>query len=134
MKIIASRPPNYEDIVAVFPEASSLSVVFCYGDTIFSPSGLVLPPEIIAHEGVHCGQQGTEDAGIRDWWKAYLTDGDFRLAQELPAHRAEYRCYKALHKDRNNASRYLHHVATKLASSLYGNLLNESQARKEIMK
>lgn len=134
MNIVIAEPPIIEEIVSVFPEARNFGVVFAWGSTIFNPSGGYVPPEIRAHEGIHYGQQTDEDATIRAWWRKYLVDVDFRYSQELPAHRAEYRYWVQTHKDRNGRSRFLHHVAGKLASSLYGNMVSQSVARKAIMK
>lgn len=131
MNIVNSAPPNYKDIVSVFPAAAKPGVIFTYGDTIYNPSGGPISDPLMAHEGIHCGRQGTE---VKKWWSKYLVDPEFRLAEELPAHRAEYRAFKTICSDRNAINSYLIEVANRLSSPLYGAVITQWKARKEIMK
>lgn len=130
MNIVKGLPPNYADIVAVFPAAAGTQTIFTYGTTVYIPSGNTLTRALEIHEGVHIAQQKDPES----WWKQYLVDPEFRLAMELPAHRAEYRSFKVMYNDRNEQNRYLHAVASRLASPLYGGLLSTTQARREILK
>lgn len=131
MNVVKGLPPNFGDVVAVFPNASNPGVIFTYGDTIYNPSGILLTPELHAHEGIHCGRQGDH---VEDWWIQYLRDAEFRLNEELLAHRAEYRTYAASERDRNTQNSYLRQVARRLAGPLYGNMITEGQAIREIKK
>lgn len=127
MKVVQDFPPNIEAIRKVLTPAPT--AIFAYGDTIYNPSGGVLSAELRAHEEVHQRQQaGDPDA----WWEKFLTDGEFRLAQELEAHRREYQHFCARVKDRNTRSRYLHSVATRLASPMYGNIISFREASRRI--
>lgn len=131
MEIVNSLPPNYTEILAVFPSAANHGVIFTYGDTIFNPSGGSISPELFAHEGLHSGRQGSD---VDRWWAKYLVDTEFRLEEELLGHRAEYRAFIARHKDREQVNQYLQAVAQRLSSPLYGNIITMNKARKEIMK
>lgn len=130
LNVVKGLPPNFADIVAVFPAAAGIDTIFTYGQTVYVPSGNTLTRALEIHEGVHMAQQSDPES----WWKRYLVDPEFRLDQELPAHRAEYRAFKIMYNDRNEQNRYLHAVASRLASPLYGGLLTVSKARKEILK
>lgn len=108
-------PPNYTAINRAF-KVRGKGVWFCYGDTIYNPSRLKIPPSIMAHETVHMHQQGDDPA---KWWTDYIRDREFRLHQEIPAHCAEYRWFK-----NNGMAAPLGMIATRLASPLYGNLID----------
>lgn len=127
MQTVQGYPPNFKDIVAVFPAAAEPNVVFTYGASIYVPSGKPLVAPIQAHEMIHSLRQGTDPAG---WWEKYLVDVEFRLVEELAGHTAEYRAALQTVKDRNEVAKYLQVVATRLAGPLYGNLLTPAAARK----
>ena len=50
INIIIDRPPNFEEILAVFPMASGRGVVFAYCDRIYNPDGVEISPSLFAHE------------------------------------------------------------------------------------
>ena len=130
------RPPNYEAILAVFPGAAGEGIVFAYGD-IYNPSGLKLPPELIAHEKVHCERQ--IEMGVEAWWDCYLVDGAFRFNEELLAHIAEYKSIMSKYNYKDHAigrvrQRAIEHVARKLAAPLYDRMVTVHQAITAIRK
>lgn len=131
MNVVNSTPPNFGDILAVFPDAIKPGVIFTYGNTIYNPSGVELSSALRAHEGIHCGRQGAE---VGRWWARYLVDAEFRLEEELLGHRAEYRTFIGTTRNREAHNNYLQQIANRLASPLYGNLLSMQQARKAITK
>jgi hypothetical protein len=128
MRIVRERPPNFEAIAKVFPEAYSPTVIFCWGDTICNPFWVPLTKALVAHEEVHCGQQGGDPAG---WWQDYLSDAEFRLAQELPAHAAEYRV-ASFGLARPARRFYLKDISEKLSAPLYGRIISTEEAKKRI--
>lgn len=133
MNIVRGKPPNFKEIVAVFPFASREGVIFTYGDTVYVNGTPVLPPQLKAHEATHIEQQTRPgNGGPETWWARYLEDPTFRLDQELRAHRAEYRTLKTL--DRNGAFRALPFIAGRLASPLYGSMITLAEAKRAILK
>jgi hypothetical protein len=108
-------PPNIIEIAAHFPLSGD--EIFTYGDTIYTPAQL--SRSLVAHEKVHIKQQ--LGMGPEAWWDRYLEDPQFRLEQELEAHRAEYK-----------AGGKLSEIAERLASPLYGGLVSEDEAREMI--
>lgn len=129
MKIVVDFPPNIGDIVATFPLSGN--EIFTWGETIYSPSTEKLPIELIAHENVHCKQQGEE---IQAWWDRYLIDPEFRFRQELEAHIVEYRVYCNNQPNRNMRRVYLREVSKRLASPMYGNMVTFEKAKRMIRK
>lgn len=128
MKVVRSRPPNYDLIVTAMPVIRGVSnVMFCYGDTIYSPDCEFIPAELLAHEAVHSTRQLA--MGVDLWWREYLIDAEFRLKEEYLAHRAEYR-YLADNGNRDQRRAAAAHVGKRLSSALYGNLINRAQAIK----
>lgn len=128
--IVDALPPNFDAILAAFPEASRPNLIFSYGDRIYYRGDAALPPELLAHEKVHCARQ--LDIGIGAWWERYIAETAFRLDEELLAHRAEYEAARARRGDRNAQARMLHVIAQRLSSPLYGGLLSYPEARRLI--
>jgi hypothetical protein len=132
MRVVAAYPPNFLDVVAAFPGARGRGVVFTWGGTLYNPDGGRVSSAIHAHEEVHHAQQGDAEAGIVEWWKSYLTDGAFRLAAEVPAHRAEYRAF--CRGSVSGRERYLRAITDRLASPFYGGLVDRARARRLILE
>lgn len=132
MHIAVALPPNFDEIVAAFPNATKPGVLFAYGDTIYNPSNVNIPPQLIAHEGVH-EQQQIAAGGPRPWWREYIDDVEFRAEQELTAHQAEFINYCQRVRDRNLQAKTLHLIASRLAGPLYGNAMSFSEARRRIL-
>lgn len=127
-RIVVGIPPNYAAIKARFPGCDRKGVIFSYGDTIFNPSAVSIPREIIVHEATHGLRQ--QDQGVERWWKRYIEEPFFLLDEELYAHRNEY---KALVRRHGPGPKYLRRVAGRLAGPLYGNLLTLEQAMHAIL-
>lgn len=124
-------PPNYDDIIKRFPIVQTKkSIIFCYGDTIYSPHNEFVPDHLKCHEAVHMKRQLATDGGAEAWWETYLKDDSFRFFEEFLAYKEEYYFMK------NNAqNRKMRRLAEKscgkrLASPIYGGLISEAQARK----
>lgn len=134
LKIINGEyPPNIADIQRVFPLAMrKVGVVFSYGNAIYNPSGQKIPLAIVEHEHVHAVRQREHQGGVEGWWAEYLRDPQFRLMEELLAHRAEYRSYIETAPNRKMRRASLKVVAQKLAAPLYGGLINVKTAEKWI--
>ena len=133
MNIVRGTPPNFKEIVAVFPFAKREGVIFTYGDTVYVNGVPELPPQLKAHENTHIEQQTRPgNGGPAAWWARYLEDATFRLDQELRAHRAEFRTLKTL--NRNQAYRSLDFIAGRLASPLYGSMITLQEAKRAILK
>lgn len=126
MKVVVGRPPNFAAILSVFPQAADPNVLFCYGDTIFSPGGDYVPPQLIAHEEVHERQQRV--IGPVKWWDYYLANPRWRFNEELEAHIVEYHEFIKHTRNRQLQRNYLAAVAKRLASPLYGNVVAFDEA------
>lgn len=128
MQVITDKPfPLLDRVQKAFPVPPN--AVFAYGEDLYAPIGANITLDLMMHEATHAVQQS---AGAEIWWERYLTDDAFRLAQEVQAYRAQYAFFCASHKDRNTQARFLHRIATDLASPLYGNLCPFSEAYKLI--
>lgn len=131
MRVVVARPPLFAEIDAAFGVAGK-PVIFAWGDTIYNPQGGPISVELQAHESVRGQRQG---GAIEAWWRRYIAEPEFRLAEEIPAHQAEYRefCRNNVNgKARNGRRLVLHHIAARLASPLYGRLVSYDAARKLI--
>ena len=132
VKIIHSRPPNYSDILRVFPKAAGKKVIFAYNNAIYIPSGRELPPELRAHEFVHLGRQGETEEEAQEWWYKYLNDQSFRYHEEVLAHRAEYETLLFPESTRQRRRGALKATAKKLSAPLYGSMTTRQQALKDL--
>lgn len=130
MKIIKAYPPNFADIAKVFPVKGKPGIIYAWGDRIYNPTGITIPDYLLAHERVH-GVRQASGHSIRGWWQAYIESPEFRLAEEILAHRAEYRAYRDSPKT-TGVPNYLAMMAMRLSGPLYGNLIHYHDAIKEI--
>lgn len=119
MKIEIANPPMFDEILKVFPKAAGPGVIFAWGDTIFNPSGILIPPALLAHEEVHGCRQLTRHDQVKQWWAEYLADPEFRYNEELHAHAAELNSLKRSIKDRNQRARLMQATAVRLLAPLY---------------
>jgi hypothetical protein len=113
--IIIDHPPNFEAIKAAFPKSENPGVLFAFDGDVYNPSGIVVPPALIAHEEVHLHRQIRN--GAYDWWGHYIHDSEFRYYEELLAHVAEFKMQRT--RDRNFVARLMVHTALRLVAPLY---------------
>lgn len=133
MKQKTETPPNYIAIAKVFPNLDLDNTLFCYGDTIYNPSGKTISPDLEIHEDTHRQQQG--DAPEL-WWEQYLTDIHFRLKQELEAYGAQYNfACKAIEEIKGGGRMKqwaLDNMAHALCSPMYGSIITFGEAQSKI--
>jgi hypothetical protein len=123
-RIVRGFPPNISEIRARLNPGPR--TVYAYDDTIYSPSGMDLPLDLIRHEETHFAQQKLA-GGADAWWQRYLDDPQFRLEQEIEAYRAQYATIAGL--PRQQRRRLLQHICKTLSSGLYGRRVTAEQAR-----
>jgi hypothetical protein len=126
---VRAYPPNIDEIDAAF-HVRGKPVFFAYSDRIYNPAGVLIPPQIHVHEHVHCARQGGDPDG---WWQKYIADVAFRLAEEIPAHQAEWRAYKMRHSQPEKRKWALDSIVARLASPLYGGMIDYHSARAAIL-
>lgn len=131
MQVVNDYPPNFDEIDAVF-HTRGKPVLYAFGDRIYAPGGQAVSPALMAHEGVHGRRQGPDVLG---WWRRYIDDVQFRLAEEIEAHAAEYAYLLGHSSGRNDRRRHLAVTAARMAAPLYryGSLLTSARAR-DILK
>ena len=134
-RIIVGTPPVWDQCIAAFGRNTIVGkpVIFSWGRYIYNPTDCDISKALMAHEAVHgerqIADQDTNEA-ITRWWERYLHDKQFRLEEELLAHRAEYHACRKRHGPRPADLRM---IAGRLASPLYGNLLTQETARHAIL-
>jgi hypothetical protein len=97
-----------------------LPVLFAWADTLYNPKRISVPSELIAHEVKHGERQIASELSIEQWWQRYIDDEEFRLAEELEAHVAEfYGVIARIGLGRQARRRAHNHVAVRLAQPLY---------------
>src|SRR5581483_9466496 len=119
--VVNAEPPRIDEIDAAF-KVRGKPVLFAFGEMIYNPAGVEVPPELLAHEEVH-GERQRALGSVDVWWDRYLADPAFRLAEELPAHVAEFEKLCSLYRYRWQSARAMRrtfaaHVARKLAAPL----------------
>lgn len=136
MKVIKAFPPNYQAINDAF-NVRGRNVIFCYGDRIYNPAGVMVGPDLVAHESVHSEQQKAYFDSVEAWWGRYIADPAFRLAEEIPAHQAEFKYWRQhasadrpVKGFRSAADFHLLSIAQRLAGPLYGRLISLTEAKK----
>lgn len=116
MEIRFERPPLWAEINAKF-KVQGKPVIFSWGNIIYNPERIVVSPELVIHEHVHGQRQAP---GIVEWWQHYIQNEEFRYAEELLAHKAEFAFLAVGVKDRNVRNKLLVRTAGRLTSPLYG--------------
>lgn len=124
MRVLYLHPPNFAAINRAF-KVRGKPIIFCYAERIYNPQRIKIPPELFAHEAVHQARQGDDP---ERWWDRYIRDQDFRLAEEVPAHQAEYRCLCARNADPSWRALAAERIAERLASPLYGSMIDFAEA------
>jgi hypothetical protein len=127
VKIKTEYPPNIEKIRDVLPLSGK--EIFAWDGTIYNPGKGGISDALIEHERTHFKQQNGDPEA---WWDQYLIDPEFRFAQELEAHQAEYRAYCKSERNRNKRARYLFEIAARLASPMYNCPISQTEAMKYI--
>jgi hypothetical protein len=130
VRIEIGRPPLWAEINAEFNVAGK-GVLFCWGNTIYNPDRIDVRTALVAHEETHSKQQGDD---VEGWWRRYIADPAFRLSQEIPAHQREFAfvCWDGANRKKRRG--YLDNVARRLASPLYGGLVDFTQAKALILR
>lgn len=128
MRIVEDFPPNWDELTRAFNVAGK-KVICAWGGIIYNPNGADLTPALMAHEAVHGARQAGDVVG---WWRRYIDDADFRLAEEIPAHQAEYRAAIKQAANRNQRRWHEKKIAVRLASPLYGRMITLPKARRLI--
>lgn len=131
MIIKYEKPPIWDDLCGAF-KIRPKNVFFTYGDTLYNPDNLQVPPDIVAHEELHAEQQKHNDIDAVLWWGKYLRDPEFRLDQEARAYGKQYAKICQFVKDRNQRNGHLMALASSLSGPLYNNLIAHSEAMKLI--
>lgn len=130
MKVLKLYPPVYKEIVKRFPAVRGQATFYCWGDKIYNPRGIEIPPQLIAHEEAHSERQLR--MGVLAWWDAYLNNGQFRLEEELIGHRAEYCFLRDSGMAANALNQYLKSIANRLSGDIYGKMIDFDTAYRMI--
>lgn len=126
MKVIYQYPPIIDQIVERFGVRVRHNVIFSWGDRLYNPDRIQIPPELMAHEQVH-GYRQRDD--IEGWWDQYIHNIKFRLAEEILAHRAELQYIVEHATCRQHRRRALKTTAQRLAAPLYGHMISVKNAK-----
>jgi len=122
---LGMRPPNWRQILLAFPSVDEKKgVYFAWDGTIFSPSGVQPPVDVIVHESIHFGQQDGDPAG---WWDKYIEDRAFRLEEEVEAYRGQLWYIREVY-GRKTARKARQDIAKVLSGPLYRLPLTKAQA------
>lgn len=131
-KIKHELPPIWDRVLAKGLKPNPEYVVFTYGDTIYIPGGKPMPDHLIEHECTHVEQQKEYPGGRDAWWDRYISDGLFRIQQEVEAYASQYRFICAKVKDRNHQNSWLLGLARDLSSPMYGSVVGPNGAYRMI--
>lgn len=130
-RVLVEKPPVYDRCVHAFGQEVIVGkpIIWSWGDVIYNPTNIDISRELLAHEAVHGVRQIAH--GLEKWWDLYLQSRDFRYNEEVLAHRAEW---QHLAKWGKADAKRLALVAGRLASPLYGNMLDPADAEFELLR
>ena len=129
MTIVRGYPPLIDEIDAAF-KVRGKPVIFAWGSTIYASFDAKVGPEKVVHEAVHGDRQGDDVVG---WWRRYIADPAFRLAEEIPAHVAEYLALCEMEPNRGGRRRAIKTMAENLSAPLYGRMISQAEAKRVIL-
>ncbi len=131
MRVVFERPPMFAEIDAKFRVAGK-PIIFAWGDVIYNPARVPIPPHLMVHEEMHAWRQ--EKWGVEQWWKDYISSDAFRLDEEILAHQVEFRHLMRENGHNRSARRgHIKQVAKRLASPMYGRMITLARAKKIIL-
>jgi hypothetical protein len=132
MTVEATVPPIYDKICAAFPRVPGKhGVIYAWGRTIYNPDMIVIPKDLAIHEAMHGIRQEVYEGGVIAWWERYLIDRDFRLVEEVMAHKAEATALLAKYgMSRASRRKITAHVASRLANPVYQFGIDRAQAER----
>jgi hypothetical protein len=125
-------PPNIKAIDKAFQVKDKPNVLYAYGTTIYNPSGVDIPEHLVVHELIH-GERQLKLPSIDDWWDRYINEPQFRLQEEVIAHKGEWATFVKNYTDRNIRARHFHFMCQRLSGPIYGNMCMYTEARKRIL-
>ncbi len=128
--IVFGLPPMFAEINARF-HVRGKPVIFSWGDMIYNPTRITIPPQLMVHEAMHGERQ--EQHGVEDWWRDYIDSPAFRLEEEILAHQVEYRYLMRESANRRARRSGLKQVAKRLAGPLYGGMISPAKAQKLLL-
>ena len=125
MEIVVDYPPIYDEIKSVFPMAGR-GVIYAWGNKIYNPYNVHIPRQLIAHERTHGRRQGNDVGG---WWRRYLDEKEFRLAEEIVAHITEMVYLLGPNPNRQMRRQIVRSTAKRLTNPLYRYGISKAQAQ-----
>lgn len=129
MRIVKDYPPNYNEIQSALNPDNTM--IFCFGDTVYNPTGKEIPEDILFHESIHVRQQ-SQFAYPELWWNKYLHSKSFRISQEVEAYYEQWQWVRK-HYPLKASEECLTELASNLAK-LYNVGISPSQAQTIIRK
>lgn len=131
LKVVNDFPPNFDQLAEVFNLSRSTNVIITYGDTVYNPYNCHISEATLAHEMIHAKQQ--KKLGKDKYVARYISDIEFRIKSEIEAYGAELVFIQG--KDgKKVALETVRKLAQNLSSSVYGNVILEEDAYKQLIK
>jgi hypothetical protein len=124
MKILTTKPPNWQRIAETFPVEWG-KIIVAYSPNIHC--GVEVSKQKEAHELIHLERQ--RNLGVDLWWEYYLTNPSFRLNEELFAFAEEVKFIKENIATRNQRRFLLDKIYSDLSGSVYGFLCSYAEAK-----
>lgn len=128
VSIMLAEPPVFKRAHEVF-DLTEKKPIFAYGGKIWNPYNGGMDDAIVAHEMVHLEQQGEDSDG---WWEKYFTDPAFRLEQEIPAYKVQYREMKKTISNYSVLALHKARMCKDLSGPMYGNAIGYAAAFRAI--
>jgi hypothetical protein len=125
MKILTTKPPNWQRIADTFPVDWN-SIIIAYYPNIHC--GVEVSNQKQAHEEIHLSRQ--RDLGVDLWWEYYLTNPSFRLNEEVEAYKVEVEWVKENIATRNQRRFLLDKIYSDLSGSVYGFICSYEEAKR----
>ena len=127
IELMKGLPKNFwPQMKERFPWADEKDTFLSFGNKIYIPGWW--EDHMLAHELTHCERQGFTEEGAIEWYKKYINDDEFLVAEELLAYREQYSWFKYECLDKNKRLKFAELLAIEFSGPRYGKIITYSNA------
>lgn len=131
-RIVIGKPACFDRVSAAFGLQDKRGLIMTIGATCWNVDGWHMDEPLIAHEKLH-SQRQLAYGDLDGYLDLYLTNPEFRFAEELLAHQEEWRCIKDTIPLRSARRERLWVAVDRLSSPMYGALVTRGEAKRMIL-
>lgn len=133
MKFSKEKPAIYDRLHKAFGVKWEDGIAITFGDTVYSKDDITKVPGLVSHEQTHIEQQ-KEFASPEEYMEKFITDKEFRFAEEVEAYVNQWEDGKKelVEESRGKEIPYFRKFIINAMVTAYGDMCTREQAEKLI--